>query len=202
MKDQVLRIHAFRPCSRVNGPGRRAVLWVQGCSLRCPGCFNPETHPFEGGQVVSVEALGQRLMDLRDGLEGLTVSGGEPLEQVAGVAALLRRVKAETELSVVMFTGFAWDELERGGSSSPLPLLCDVDVLIAGRYDRTQPLGQRLRGSANQTVHLLTNRYTLEDLEVVPPAEVVFTPAGDVVMSGVRPLRATGLRLGMDHDPG
>ncbi|MCU0780030.1 MAG: radical SAM protein [Akkermansiaceae bacterium] len=43
-----LRLHAFLPRSRANGPGWRSVVWVQGCSLGCPGCFNPQTHDWEG----------------------------------------------------------------------------------------------------------------------------------------------------------
>jgi anaerobic ribonucleoside-triphosphate reductase activating protein len=162
----------------------RAVLWVQGCSRRCPGCFNPETHPFEGGEAVPVEALLQRIAALQDTIEGLTVSGGEPLEQEPAITALLRQVKTETGLSVLLFTGFSWEEIQQG-----IEALHYVDVLIAGRYDRTQPRARGLRGSANQTVHFLTDRYTLADLEAVPSSEVILTPEGEALVSGIRPVR-------------
>jgi hypothetical protein len=51
---QFLRCGAFEPRSLVNGPGVRAVLWVQGCGRRCPGCFNPDFLPREGGRTVPV----------------------------------------------------------------------------------------------------------------------------------------------------
>ncbi|MBI4663161.1 MAG: radical SAM protein [Verrucomicrobia bacterium] len=253
-----LRLHHFLPQSRANGPGVRAVLWVQGCSLGCPGCFNPETHPFNRGQNVSVDDLFQRIADLTGTIEGVTLSGGEPLQQRVAVTELLRRVRIETSLSVILFTGFGWEEILSMGASkcrsvgvsecrsavpaqrdrgptldcadmgaahhlpniahtkrSPAPplrlspflpntatpprrhpdtsadpaFLNYIDVLIAGRYDRTQRLAHALRGSANKTIHFLTTRYTPDDLESVPAAEIVVRPGGELLLSGIEPLQ-------------
>lgn len=191
-----LRIHQFLPHSRANGPGVRAVVWVQGCTLGCPGCFNGPTHPAAGGELVSVDSLFAQVAALGDSLEGVTISGGEPLQQRAGITALLRRIKAETALSVILFSGFSWAEIERMGRHAaesdpafPLALLRDVDVLIAGRYDEKQHLARDLRGSANKTSYFLTERYSAADLQTTPPAEVVITPQGDVIMSGIDPLK-------------
>lgn len=201
---QNLRIHQFLPLSYANGPGARAVLWVQGCTLACPGCFNAPTHPQASGQIISVDALFECTFALKDTIEGITISGGEPLQQQTAVAALLRRIKAETALSVVLFTGFSWAEIEKfklkpqppvGGRSVaqlqkyPLALLDDVDVLIAGRYDERQHIARDLRGSANKTSYFLTNRYTAADFDTIAPAEVVITPEGDIIMSGIDPLK-------------
>jgi anaerobic ribonucleoside-triphosphate reductase activating protein len=182
-----LRLHRFLPSSRANGPGVRAVVWVQGCSLGCPGCYNPETHAHAGGEIVGVDELFDRIARLIGRIEGLTVSGGEPLQQLVPVLALLRRVRAETPLSTLMFSGYRWDEVRRMPGSAAL-LSC-LDVLIAGRYDDTRRLARGLRGSANKTVHFLTPRYGPADLEHVPPAEVILTADGDVVMSGIDPLK-------------
>jgi pyruvate-formate lyase-activating enzyme len=100
-----LRLHAFIPRSRANGPGCRAVVWVQGCTLGCPGCFNPETHDFRGGQWVGVDELFERIRALQGTIEGITVSGGEPFQQRPALLALLQRVRAETDLGVLVFTG-------------------------------------------------------------------------------------------------
>jgi len=54
-------LHALIPASRANGPGLRAVVFFQGCTLRCPGCWNPETHPFRGAEV-SVDAVVQEVL--------------------------------------------------------------------------------------------------------------------------------------------
>jgi anaerobic ribonucleoside-triphosphate reductase activating protein len=185
MAGPVLRIHHLLPFSRANGPGARAVLWTQGCSLSCPGCFNPDTHPVAGGEAVPVDELFARLAVL-DGVEGLTVSGGEPLQQRPALLALLRRVRRETPLSVLVFTGYSWDEVQRLPGAADLPAC--IDVLIAGRYEEGRRLARDLRGSANKTVHFLTGRYAPADLQAVPEAEVVIEPDGEVVVSGIDPL--------------
>jgi anaerobic ribonucleoside-triphosphate reductase activating protein len=195
--DPVLRIHAFLPRSYANGPGARAVVWVQGCSLGCPGCFNPATHPFRGGgRMLPVELL-KRVVALGDCVEGITLTGGEPLQQRRGVSTFLQRLRAETSLSVVLFTGYTWEEAARMEAGAPSQgrsgvggarVLPYVDVLIAGRYDASQRVARSLVGSANQTVHYLTDRYSPADLEAVPPAEAIITSAGELVLSGVNPL--------------
>jgi anaerobic ribonucleoside-triphosphate reductase activating protein len=195
--------------SHANGPGARAVVWVQGCSLGCPGCFNLETHSFEDGELVSVDDLFDRVVALGDSIEGITISGGEPLQQRHALSAFLKLVRSETNLSTLMFTGYTWAEIERMGErenermgaenidSPALPfsyapilpeLLSSVDVLIAGRYDQTQHLARDLRGSANKTVHLLSGRYTMKDIRSVPLAEVIITAEGEVVISGIDPV--------------
>jgi anaerobic ribonucleoside-triphosphate reductase activating protein len=181
-----LLLHSFLPASTANGPGRRAVLWLQGCSLGCPGCFNPTTHPFEGGETVLVEDLVGRLAGLPD-IEGVTISGGEPLQQRPALLELLRRLRQTTALSVLVFTGFTWDEVHCFPEAEEL--LSRIDVLLAGRYERNQHLALDLRGSSNKTVHFLSSRYGPEDLHTVPVAEVVIEPDGDVIASGIDPLR-------------
>src|SRR5207249_35536 len=126
----------FLPSSHTNGPGVRAVLWVQGCSLGCPGCFNPATHTFNDGEVLPVDELFARIVALEDAIEGVTISGGEPLQQRPAVLAFLRRIKAETSLSTLVFTGFSWDEVQRFPEAEEL--LAVIDVLIAGRFDERQ----------------------------------------------------------------
>jgi anaerobic ribonucleoside-triphosphate reductase activating protein len=68
---RVLRVHHFLPLSYANGPGRRAVLWVQGCTLGCPGCFNPETHRNRGGEQVTIDDLFNRFVTLVGVIEGI-----------------------------------------------------------------------------------------------------------------------------------
>lgn len=167
-----LRVHAFLPASRANGPGLRAVLWTQGCSLGCPGCFNPETHPF-AGSLLPVDEVFRWITDAT-GIEGLTVSGGEPLQQWPAVRQLLQMVRAETDLSVVLFSGYSLDEI---GRRTCRDVVSYVDVLIAGRY----------ASSAPKAVHLLGDRYTAADMAAVPTAEVVIAANGDVVITGIDP---------------
>jgi anaerobic ribonucleoside-triphosphate reductase activating protein len=73
-------------------------------------------------------------------INGLTISGGEPLQQRRALLALLQRVRRETSLSVVLFTGYTWEEVQHRPEAEVL-LPC-VDVLIAGRYDTSQRLAR------------------------------------------------------------
>lgn len=186
-----LRVHAFLPISHTNGPGARAAIWVQGCSLGCPGCFNPETHSPAGGQSVDIEALLARIMALRDGIEGVSITGGEPLGQRGALAELLSRLKARTDLSVVLFTGFSWAEVTALDGSAGV--LANVDLVVAGRYVVARRLARDLRGSDNQTLHFLSDRYGADDLRAVPMAEVLVGLGGEIVVSGVGPPRLDGL---------
>lgn len=186
MREDMLRVHSFLPYSRANGPGLRAVVWVQGCTLACPGCFNPGTHPADGGEPVSVDEVYDRIAGLGDTIEGITVSGGEPLQQAPELIQLLRRLRNETPLSMLVFTGYTCEEAQAMPGADGL-LGC-IDVLIAGRYDQSQRLASGLRGSAHQTIHCLTNRYTQDEILSTPIAEVIITPHGEVVSSGMDPM--------------
>ncbi len=187
MRDDVLRLHHFLPLSGVNGPGRRAVLWVQGCTLGCPGCFNPKTHAGERGETVTVDALLERIRGLEGQIEGITISGGEPLQQRRGLEKLLRRVRDESSLSVVVFSGYTWEEIQAMPRADELLGL--IDVLLAGRYDQRQRVADGLLGSANKTIHLLSPRYSLADLDAIPQAEVIVGADGELFISGIDPLQ-------------
>ena len=180
-----LRLHAFLPASRANGPGLRSVIWVQGCTLNCPGCFNPQTHASQGGELWPVQTLAERLLETAPGVEGLTISGGEPLQQAAALVSLLEAIHAANRLSVLLFSGFTLEEIERMPQArAALPYL---DILIAGRYDANRRQAHGLLGSSNQKIHLLSSRYSLADLQKVPQAEWIITPQGDILATGIDP---------------
>jgi anaerobic ribonucleoside-triphosphate reductase activating protein len=174
-----LEVHAIEPRSRANGPGVRYVVWVQGCTLGCRGCYNPATHA-AGGESIDID------VDAIAGVEGITVSGGEPLQQAAGVADLLAKARARG-LSTLVFSGYALDEIRAlpGGPD----VLAYTDVLVDGRYVAAERFASGLRGSSNQRIHLLTSRYRMEEVEATPAAEIRIGPTGEVVLTGVNPLK-------------
>jgi anaerobic ribonucleoside-triphosphate reductase activating protein len=178
-----VRVHAIEPRSRANGPGARFVVWLQGCTLGCPGCFNPTTHDANGGNALTIDAIAAQIPD---DVEGLTLSGGEPLQQANAAAELLDIARARG-LSTLAFSGYAIDEIRAlpGG----LAVLDRLDVLIDGRYIAGERLATGLRGSANQRIQLLTPRYTLAEVEATPVAEIRISKSGDVVLTGVNPLK-------------
>lgn len=183
-----IRVHATEPRSRANGPGARFVVWMQGCTLGCPGCFNPATHPTIGGRELDVAELAAELAVAArtSPIEGLSLSGGEPLQQAAAAVELLDAART-LGLSTLAFSGYTVDEIRA------LPhgegVLARLDVLIDGRYVSTERLASGLRGSANQRIRLLTARYKVADVEATPVAEIRIGPTGEVVLTGVNPLK-------------
>ena len=176
-----LRVHAVEPKSRANGPGTRFVVWVQGCTLGCPGCFNPATHA-AGGEVRDTDELAA----LAAGSDGITVSGGEPLQQAEAVAALLGAARARG-LSTLVFSGYTLDEI--GALPHGPAVLAQLDVLVDGRYVAGERRAEGLRGSENQRIHLLTDRHRREEVEATPVAEIRIAPTGEVILTGVNPLK-------------
>jgi anaerobic ribonucleoside-triphosphate reductase activating protein len=180
-----VRIHATEPRSRANGPGARFVVWMQGCTLGCPGCFNPTTHDAQGGRETTVAAV---VADLAAsaGIEGLSLSGGEPFQQPEASLALLTAARG-LNLSTLAFSGYTLEEIR----ALPLgpAIVAQLDVLIDGRYVSTERLATGLRGSANQRIQVLTPRYSLADVEATPVAEIRIGKTGDVILTGVNPLK-------------
>jgi len=182
-----LRLHAMLPSSQANGPGLRWVLWLQGCNLACPGCFNPETHPFNAGQRVEISSLAKSILERQYQIEGLSVSGGEPFYQAHALAIFLEMIRQQSQLSVLIFTGFSLSEL----SSIPAaPRVLEMtDVLIAGRYIQSRRVASGLIGSDNKKIHLLTNRYSQEDILSSFEAEVHIQTDGGILLTGIDPLQ-------------
>ncbi|MDJ0903962.1 MAG: 4Fe-4S single cluster domain-containing protein [Xenococcus sp. MO_188.B8] len=141
--------------SEVNGPGCRAVIWVQGCLRECPGCFNPDSWSFEINQLMSVDALVEKITS-NPRNEGVTFSGGEPFWQAPALANLARKLKAKG-LNVMSFTGFTLERLQSeyapAGSED---LLSQLDILIDGPYLQSQAVNSpdSTVSSSNQRVHV------------------------------------------------
>ena len=177
------------PRSRANGPGLRFVIWAQGCTLACPGCFNPETHPVQRAVGATAEDLAAAALDesIRaawDGLclDGVTLTGGEPLEQPAAAAAFCRRVRQRSDLGIVILTGFTRNEIERDPARAAA--VADADLVIAGRYNENRRLASGLRGSANKAYWARTGRYSAADCAALPEAEIVIGPDGTLTLTG------------------
>jgi len=150
-----LNIMGYVDESEVNGPGCRAVIWVQGCLKECPGCFNPASWPFEVNELVSIESLVHRILS-NPRNEGVTFSGGEPFWQAPALASLARQIKA-AGLNVMSFTGFRLEELQSAyGPAGAQELLDQLDILIDGPYVESLALNQPDSpvSSSNQRVHI------------------------------------------------
>lgn len=147
--------------SKVNGPGNRFVLWTQGCTKGCSECFNPETW----STSVYKEYSPSQIFELAKNypIDGITISGGDPLEQEDELLELLMLFSTiGLKKGVILFTGFTRAEI----SSNPIREAClkYIDVLIDGRYEKNLKLDFSLRGSSNQEFYFFSDKIHKEEL--------------------------------------
>jgi anaerobic ribonucleoside-triphosphate reductase activating protein len=139
-------------CS-IYGPYERTVIWTQGCTLGCKGCWNKDLWPQVGGKPTAIEDIINAA--IAHGDEGITILGGEPLQQLEATLALIQLAK-EHDLGVFLYTGYERNELDEKG------LLCLElsDIVVTGRYVQSlRNTNLRWRGSSNQEVHFSSKRY-------------------------------------------
>ena len=154
---KTLRLYQREPNVYTLGPGRRYCLWVQGCERQCPGCVSVHSRDPEGGYSMTLHALAMEIK--MSNPEGLTISGGEPFLQAEALAELLQLLKngMHCDPGVIVYTGYTLEELQQRPDAQAL--LAHTDLLIDGPYVQALDDGLSLRGSSNQRVIPLTQRY-------------------------------------------
>ncbi len=182
-----LNLHAYEPVSKSNGPGLRSVLWLQGCTLNCKGCFNPLTHPVGTGTRIAPVDLVNTIAENQPSIEGITLSGGEPFLQLPAVISFLELLHQHTSLTVLLFSGYTYQQIIKMPSTDRL--LTHVDLLIAGPYIESLRQASSLIGSRNKTLHFLTHHYSPADLLDLPDAEVIINSDGSIHFSGINPVQ-------------
>ncbi|EKY27922.1 anaerobic ribonucleoside-triphosphate reductase activating protein [Clostridium celatum] len=137
--------------SLVNGPGMRRVYFAQGCKHNCEGCFNKETHDFNGGELKDMDELIKDALS-NPMLKGITFSGGDPLEQSESFAYMAKKFK-EAGLNIWCYTGYTFEQvLENMKKDSGLrELISNIDVLVDGRFElKNKKEELKFKGSSNQ----------------------------------------------------
>ena len=151
--DKNIRLSGIAYESLVNGPGMRRVFFAQGCRHKCKGCFNPDTHDFNGGEDRNMDELIEAVLE-NPMLRGVTFSGGDPWEQ-ADKFAYMAKIFKEHNLNVWSYTGYTYEYIwehkdERNGWNE---LLNNIDVLVDGRFEEDMMQeGLKFRGSYNQRI--------------------------------------------------
>ncbi len=180
-----LNIMGYVDESEVNGPGSRAVIWVQGCPRECPGCFNPESWPFEINQLIAVDTLVEKILSKPQNT-GVTFSGGEPFLQATALVSLARKVKA-AGLNVMSFTGFTLKQLQ---SESAPPhsqtLLEQLDILIDGPFVESLAINSPDSpvSSSNQRVRVLNPAFADQITWASDQIEVHILKDGSRIVTG------------------
>ncbi|NES03669.1 MAG: radical SAM protein [Okeania sp. SIO2F4] len=150
-----LNIMGYIDESEVNGPGCRAVVWVQGCKRGCSGCFNPDSWSFDINQLISIEELANKILN-NSRNTGVTFSGGEPFLQASALAELAKILKYRG-LNVMSFSGFTLRELQsKNAPVGAKELLSHLDILIDGPFVETLAIHSpnSLVSSSNQRVRV------------------------------------------------
>ncbi|MCX5647716.1 MAG: 4Fe-4S single cluster domain-containing protein [Planctomycetota bacterium] len=154
--DAVNVAHLVERC-RVLGPGERFALWVQGCPLRCPGCHNLDFLPFVDAMWITIGELERRIL-ATTGIEGVTFVGGEPFAQARALGILAQRIR-RAGLSVMVYSGYTVEQLVSGVEPDAMWLLYSTDLVMDGPYRRELPTQRPWRGSDNQRLIALSQRY-------------------------------------------
>lgn len=147
----LIRLAGIAYNSLVNGPGMRRVFFSQGCRHNCKGCFNPDTHDFNGGMLLEIDDLVKDVIN-DPMIKGITYSGGDPFYQVEAFNELTDKLRSHNKnISIWAYTGFVWDELKARPDMWSLARKLDVMVDGEFREDLNQD-GLKLRGSTNQKI--------------------------------------------------
>lgn len=178
------------------GPGRRIGIWLQGCSIRCPGCISADTWDANKGQA-TVDGVMAHLAQWLPAAEGITISGGEPFEQPEALVALLAALRRMTPADILVYSGKPIEQL----AAVLRHAAGFIDALISDPFDLNAPHTMPLRGSDNQRLHLLTalgsdrfRAYEQPCKAQDKSLDVMFDPNGSVWFAGI-PQRGDFLRL-------
>lgn len=164
MSETALRVLKIVDGTSVDGPGLRTSIYLAGCAHRCPGCHNPSSWDFDGGESVSIGDLMARIIENDF---DVTLSGGDPLYQIDAVIELAQRVRAEGK-TVWCYTGFTYEQI--AGNQRLSPLLRCVDVIVDGPYvEAMRDTDLLFRGSGNQRL--------VDVAKSIPGAVVEWRPA-------------------------
>ncbi len=149
-------IHLFRLYhhSTVDGPGRRSVVQFAGCSIRCPGCYVPETHERTNGKIIPIENIIAEIEKRSGEHDGVTILGGEPFDQPESLEVLVNKLKVKG-FHLVIYSGYTVENLLERKSERIKQILANTDLLIDGAFKRELNANAgEYRGSSNQRLIL------------------------------------------------
>jgi anaerobic ribonucleoside-triphosphate reductase activating protein len=150
-----VRIAGYYHNSLTEGPGRRSSVLFQFCPLKCKGCWTPQLHSKEAGELISVEKLAELLLDPKYERDGVTILGGEPFAQPEGLNALVKALRSNNCPHIVCYSGYTLEVLREKAGKRPAigEALNEIDVLIDGAYVESLSSSAGLwTGSGNQRV--------------------------------------------------
>lgn len=144
------------------GPGKRLVIWTKGCSKHCRNCANPELWSTKGARNYPANEIAQIVKNIviSEQITGITISGGDPLEQKEELLQLIQELSTFMD-DILVYTGFTFDSVEALWNSKEIEILKNnISVLIDGPYIEEQNVELSvLRGSLNQKIYYFKPEY-------------------------------------------
>jgi anaerobic ribonucleoside-triphosphate reductase activating protein len=169
------------------GPGERVGIWMQGCSIRCPGCISLDTWAPGRGRT-TVDSLLAAIKDWIREADGFTISGGEPFDQNAALFELLAGIRERSRADILVFSGYAFETLQPALQTAQGL----IDAIVTDPFEPGTPQTLALRGSDNQRLLALTplgrDRFSSFDRKLTPQeksVDVMFDAGGEIWLAGI-----------------
>ena len=161
----------------IYGPGCRFVIWTQGCSIHCDGCWNKEMWSFDTRNEISTKILYEQIENEIEYIEGVTILGGEPFDQFKELMKLVKQI-IKLDLSIIVYTGYSHNELVNKNYAK---IFNFIDILISESYEKSKRTKHGgLIGSSNQKITFFTNKYSKNDLSLNNEIEVSINSNGQI----------------------
>ncbi len=180
-----MRLSSIKPYSEIYGFEPCFVVWTQGCNLACKGCWNKNTWDIKGGFELSVQEIFEKIKNQIDSkefpIQALTILGGEPFLQYRELEKLMELIKP-LDIGTIVYSGYEKEELIKANKCD---IFNKIDVLIYGRYiESLRDTSLQLRGSSNQVIDFLSNRYSANDIKEGNYFEIDINSLGDMDIVG------------------
>lgn len=170
-----MNIFSIEVSVNINGPGKRLCIWLQGCNLSCEGCFSPHTHAADDGLRLTPAQLVEHInyFSKEQHIRGITLTGGEPLQQAEEVLNLL--IQLPKHLDIVLFTGYSINEILASQVKTEIVKYCDA--VLCGRY-RSLP---SIHPLACKKLLLLSGRIRKEEISLARAVEIVLSKSHGII---------------------
>lgn len=176
-----MNISHIEETSLIYGPGIRYVIWIQGCSIHCKGCWNKEMWSFKTKNEISINNLYEKIINDKELIQGITILGGEPFDQYDELLILLKQIR-KTDLSIILYTGYTLVQLQEKKQTE---ILNFIDILITAPYkEELRTLKDGLIGSTNQKILFLTETYKQKDISNINESEISIDENGKINIYG------------------
>lgn len=167
--DNLIKISGIISESIVDGPGIRYVVFFQGCHHNCDGCQNTHSHSLDDGYLKNMDEIIDEI-NYNKLITGITISGGEPFLQPDKLFILLKKIKSIFNFSIIVYTGYLFEDLLKMDSHFIQKSLNIIDFIIDGRFEiDKKTLLSPFVGSWNQRVINVrdTFKYNIISLEIL-----------------------------------